>query len=204
MNIPNINKYALHYVFENLKITNNEKSLWLEFGVYSGSTINYISKFTSNNIYGFDSFEGLPENWLDDNNNIILNKGFFNRNGVLPDVNENVCLIKGLFQNTLDDFLNTHKDKKISFVHIDCDLYSSTKYVLEKIYPYLEDNCIIIFDELVNVNNDTSNELKAFNEFNLKYKINYKWIGMLGYPNMPNPHHDNQSVAVYFNYKEYI
>ena len=28
--------------------------------------------------------------------------------------------------------------------------------------------------------------------------------GMLGYPNMPNPRHDNQSVAVYFNYKEYI
>ena len=176
MNIPNINKYALHYVFENLKITNNENSLWLEFGVYSGYTINYISKFTSNNVYGFDSFEGLPENWLDDNNNIILNQWFFNRNGVLPDVNENVCLIKGLFQNTLDDFLNTYKDKKISFVHIDCDLYSSTKYVLEKIYPYLEDNCIIIFDELVNVNNDTSNELKAFNEFILKYKINYKWM----------------------------
>lgn len=194
-NIPDINKYALHYVFENLQIKLQENSLWLEFGVYSGNTINYISKFTSNNIYGFDSFDGLPENWIDDNNNIILNKGAFNKNGILPEVNKNVILIKGLFQSTLENFLNSHKDKKISFVHIDCDLYSSTKYVLETIYPYLDNECIFVFDELVNVPNDT-NELRALLEFINKFNIYYKWIGMYGSPFMKNPQHDNQSVAI--------
>jgi len=199
--IPNLNKYALKYIFEDIQIKSIDNSLWLEFGVYSGFTINYISQFTSNLIYGFDSFEGLPENWIDDNNNIILKKGFFNLNGNLPEVNKNVILIKGLFQSTLKDFLFSQNNKKISFVHIDCDLYSSTKFILETIYPYLDDNCIFVFDELVNVNNDT-NELRALQEFITNYNISYKWIGMLGYPNMSNPHHDNQSVAIYLNYKK--
>lgn len=135
---------------------------------------------------------------VDDNNNIILNKGFFSLNGNMPQVNNNVILIKGLFQDVLDNFLDIHKNKKISFVHIDCDLYSSTKYVLEKIYPFLDKNCIIVFDELVNINND-SNELRALNEFIDKYNISYKWIGMLGYVNMDNVSHDNESVAIYLN-----
>jgi hypothetical protein len=197
--IPNVNKYALKYVFEDLQIK-NENSLWLEFGVYSGSTINYISQFTSNNIYGFDSFDGLPEDWIDDNNNIVLKKGFFSNNGNIPQVNNNVMLIKGLFQDTLDDFINSNNNKKITFVHIDCDLYSSTKFVLEKIHPYLSDNCVFVFDELVNINND-SNELRALNEYIQKYNISYKWIGMLGFAKMEYPQHDNQSVAIYINYK---
>ena len=197
--IPNINKYALKYIFEDLQIKCNN-SLWLEFGVYSGSTINYFSQFTKDDIYGFDTFDGLPENWVDDNNNIVLTKGFFSLNGKMPQVNNNVKLIKGLFQSTLDEFLNLHKDKKISFVHIDCDLYSSAKYVLEKIHNYLDENCVFVFDELVNVPND-SNELRALNEYIKNYNVSYKWIGMFGHPNMQNPQHDNQSVAIYLNYK---
>ena len=40
--IPNINKYPLHYVFENMNNV-DKNGLWLEFGVYTGGTINYIS-----------------------------------------------------------------------------------------------------------------------------------------------------------------
>ena len=95
-NIPNINTYPLKYVFENLKLQHKPNTLWLEFGVASGKTINYISKFTNNKVYGFDSFEGLPENWRDG-----FGKGAFSRNGNLPEVNANVELIKGWFDNTL-------------------------------------------------------------------------------------------------------
>lgn len=151
-------------------------------------------------MYGFDSFDGLPEDWIDDNNNIVLRKGFFSTDGNLPKVNDNVILIKGLFQDTLDNFINSNNNKKISFVHIDCDLYSSTKFVLEKIHPYIDDNCIFVFDELVNVEN-YSNEFRALNKYIQKYNISYKWIGMLGNPNMSSQIHDNQSVAIYLNYK---
>lgn len=54
--IPNVNKPALNYVFENIKLEHKQNTLWLEFGVASGRTINYISGFTKENVYGFDSF----------------------------------------------------------------------------------------------------------------------------------------------------
>ena len=43
------------------------KGLWMEFGVYRGTSISNFAKFCPTTIYGFDSFEGLPETWDDDN-----------------------------------------------------------------------------------------------------------------------------------------
>lgn len=60
-NIPIVNTYPLKYVFENMKLQHKPDTLWLEFGVANGKTINYISKFTNDKVHGFDSFEGLPE-----------------------------------------------------------------------------------------------------------------------------------------------
>src|SRR5215813_11465964 len=34
-----------------------------EFGVYKGKTVNHIASLTSKTVFGFDSFEGLPEDW---------------------------------------------------------------------------------------------------------------------------------------------
>jgi hypothetical protein len=101
--IPNVNIYPLTYVFEHMKLQHKPNTLWLEFGVASGDTINYISKFTNDKVYGFDSFEGLPEKWRDG-----FDKGAFNRNGHLPQVNSNVELIKGWFNETLLNFIQTH------------------------------------------------------------------------------------------------
>ena len=120
-NIPNVNVYPLKYVFEHMRLSHKPNTLWLEFGVATGSTINYISRFTNDKVYGFDSFEGLPEKWRDG-----FEKGVFNMNGNLPQVNSNVELIKGWFNKTLLNFIQTH-NKKVSFIHMDADLYSSTK-----------------------------------------------------------------------------
>ena len=143
-NIPNLNVYPLNYVFEHMKLQHKPNTLWLEFGVAGGSTINYISKFTTDKVYGFDSFEGLPEKWRDG-----FDKGEFTMHGKFPIVNNNVELIKGWFNETLVNFMKTH-DKKISFIHIDVDLYSSTKYVLNTLKNYIDSDCIVVFDELVN------------------------------------------------------
>jgi hypothetical protein len=105
-NIPNINTYPLTYVFEKIRLKHKPGTLWLEFGVASGKTINYISKFTTGKVYGFDSFEGLPEKWRDG-----FDKGAFNMNGILPKVNHNVELIKGWFNNTLPDFIKSQNKK---------------------------------------------------------------------------------------------
>jgi hypothetical protein len=34
-----------------------------EFGVWKGESINYLAKLTNETIFGFDSFEGLQEDW---------------------------------------------------------------------------------------------------------------------------------------------
>ena len=170
-NIPDVGVYPLTYVFEHMQLKHNTNTLWLEFGVASGRTVNYISRFTEETVYGFDSFLGLPEKWRDG-----FEKGEFNLHGILPEVNTNVTLIKGLFQDTLPAFL-TEQSKNISFIHIDCDLYSSTKYILNTVKPYLQEGCVIIFDELVNYPgfDGETGELKAFYEFITENNVDYEF-----------------------------
>lgn len=134
----------------------------LEFGVFEGRSINYFSKRISNNFYGFDSFEGLPETW----NNLPIGK-FKVQN--LPKVNNNVTLIEGYFDKTLSNFLKSLTEK-ISFLHLDADLYSSTKYVLETIENKLSKTTIILFDELIGYPNwHKDGEYKAISEFINEY-----------------------------------
>jgi hypothetical protein len=169
-------------------------TLWLEFGVAEGKTINYISKFTKNTVYGFDSFIGLPEKWRDG-----FDKGAFTRNGELPKVNSNVTLIKGWFNETLPTFIN-EQNKKVSFLHLDADLYSSTKCILDCLKDYLDENCVVVFDELVNYPgfDGENGELKAFYEFINANKVDYSWIGMNGVPTgMSGYIHENVALIIH-------
>ena len=193
--IPNIKKYPLHYIFENMKYTHKPNTLWLEFGVFSGRTINYISQFTQEQVYGFDSFEGLPEKWRDG-----FEQGAFHMKGNLPHVRNNVTLVKGWFNETLVPFMETHKDKKISFLHIDCDIYSSTKYILNTLKDYLDKDCVVVFDELVNYPtfDGPNGELRAFHEFISENKVSYSWIGMNGVPfDMYGYEHENVALIIH-------
>lgn len=141
----------------------------MEFGVYQGHTINTISSLLPDKIvYGFDSFEGLPEDW-----NIYVKKGNFNLNGVLPKVNENVRLVKGWFNETLPDFVKEHSEP-CAFIHVDCDLYSSTKTIFHELRNQIVSGTVIAFDEYFNYPGWQEGEYKAFMEFlawnNLKFE----------------------------------
>lgn len=175
--IPSLDKEPLKYVMEDILPSHEKNDLWLEFGVYTGTSINYISKFTEKTVYGFDSFEGLPEDWRPG-----FEKGRFSTEKKIPLVNENVQLIEGLFQDTLDNFLKKHRNKKVTFLHLDADLYSSTKYVLNKLKSKLKEGCIIVFDELINYPgfDGETGELLSWYEFSVENKIKYEWIGMCG------------------------
>ena len=117
--------------------------LILEFGVASGRTINHISSLTTEIIYGFDIFSGLPETWRTG-----FEAGVFLRED-LPKVNSNVKLVEGLFENTLDAFLELHSEP-ISLLHVDCDLYSATKTIFDKLENLFVSGTVIIFDEYLN------------------------------------------------------
>ena len=113
----------------------------LEFGVFSGKTINHIADTLKSSIVdGFDSFEGLPEFWIDG-----YGKGFF-ATDALPNVKSNVRLHKGWFDDALPKFLrDTPADQKIAYLHIDCDLYSSTATVFNLLGNRIVSGTIIVF-----------------------------------------------------------
>jgi hypothetical protein len=138
-----IREYAIKKALEN---DPRLEKYYIEFGVYSGSSINYFSNFIKpKKIYGFDSFEGLKEDWLGTN----VAKGTFNLNKKIPKLNSNVEVIAGWIEDTLETFLKNN-NPKINFVHFDMDTYSPTKFALEILKPYLAKEAIIIFDQLYN------------------------------------------------------
>jgi len=149
-----------------------KEGLFLEFGVFQGGTINFISTLIDENIiYGFDSFEGLPEDWSN-----IVGKGYFNLEGKLPSVNENVSLIKGWFNETLPNFLAGNKEN-VSLLHLDCDLYSSVSYCLSQLKDRIVPGTVIIFDDFLNFPNYKEHSIKAFCEFLNETSLNFEPIG---------------------------
>jgi hypothetical protein len=155
---------ALNWVLRSLTLSQKSciqvKGLWLEFGVSEGKTLRRIASHceaageivAGGVVYGFDSFEGLPEAWRPG-----FTAGHFERDrGQAPsfeDLAEHAARIvivegtarhnlrslrtpsnplpslQGLFQDTLVGFLAAHHEP-ISLLHLDADLYSSTIYVL--------------------------------------------------------------------------
>jgi hypothetical protein len=165
-----IKKREKNYTLEKILNENNFQTC-LEFGVFTGKTINIISK-KCKQVYGFDSFEGLPEDW-----DGVCKKTHFKVLN-LPQVNNNVTLIKGWFNDKLDLFLNKNPNINIDLIHIDCDLYSSTKQVFNILLKHnkIKKGLILIFDELINYNKFYEGEIKALYEIVKNNNINFKWL----------------------------
>ncbi len=151
------------------------EGLYLEFGTYKGDSINMLAKLNpSHHFYGFDSFEGLPETWTTDSK-----KGMFDLQGRLPLVRDNVTLVKGLYEQTLPVFVKEHSGTKIAFMHIDCDLYSSTKMVLYALQSMITKGTVLCFDEYYNYSEWEEGEYKAFQEFAKECHITFEYLGYI-------------------------
>ncbi len=158
--------------------------LVLEFGVFSGTSINRIaSRVGDRLVFGFDSFEGLPETWRPG-----FEQGAFRRVG-LPEVAKNVELVVGWFEDTLPGFIAAHPNETLSLLHVDCDLYSSTKTVFAMLAGRIVPGTIILFDEYFNYPEWRSHEHKAFAEFVAEHRIAYEYIGLV-------PSHQQVAVRV--------
>ncbi len=135
----------------------------LEFGVMSGRTLSVLANLNSpNNVYGFDSFEGLPEQWIKNPNEVYDAGSFAVPLMALPD---NAKLVKGWYCDTVPEWSKEHTDLSIKLLHIDCDLYSSTKDVLYGLNDKIVSNTIIVFDEMYNWNNPSEYPTWAEHEF---------------------------------------
>jgi len=145
--------------------------LVMEFGVHTGSSINVIAGLTRGAVHGFDSFEGLPEDWKAGSL-----KGEFSIAGRLPKVRPNVTLHPGWFENTVAPFMAT-QSQHVTLLHIDCDLYSSTMTVLRACDRALRVGTVIVFDEYFNYPGWEQHEFKAWKEFVAERGISYEYIG---------------------------
>lgn len=161
--------------------------LILEFGVSSGASIREMAWCCKGRtIYGFDTFTGLPEDWegrYNEDGTLMHMKGSFASDP--PGVPENVVLITGMFQDTLPGFLEQHPEQ-LALAHVDCDLYSSTKCVLECLEDRIVDGTILIFDEFMDYGDHRNKEAwkdyeyKAFCEFLEKTGYGWECIGRHG------------------------
>jgi hypothetical protein len=124
----------------------------LEFGVYRGKTMAHISAhFQNQTVYGFDSFVGLPEPWYirsgDEGKTHPAGKFDMRLEPVQPVFAENVELVPGWFQDSIPPWKDLHPGI-ISFLHVDCDLYSSTRDVLTLLNDRIVPGTVIVFDEM--------------------------------------------------------
>jgi len=170
LNVNSVDSF-LEHLSSALKQVKDRSGLYLEFGVFSGNTINHIAGQVDQTVYGFDSFEGLPERWRDG-----LDAGHFKpMGGTLPKVRPNVQLVKGWFDKTLPEFLDKHPEN-VSFLHVDCDLYSSTKTIFTYLGPRIQPGTVIVFDEYFNYFGWKEGEYKAFQEFVSRERIKYQYL----------------------------
>lgn len=133
------------------------EGLVLEFGVRHGNSIRQLAALARQQVHGFDSFEGLPEVWHHEP------KGSYTTKGVIPAVPPNVQLHVGWFDQTLPAFAAENWGP-VRLLNIDCDIYSSTKTVLDLLGPRIAPGSVIVFDEYIGNAHWREDEFKAFQE----------------------------------------
>lgn len=152
------------------------EGLILEFGVEKGASVRLLgTRAAPRIVHGFDSFRGLPDDWA----GTAEAAGAFDQGGKLPQVPGNVRLHVGWFDATLAKFL-AEDAAPAALIHIDCDIYSSTKIVLDLLTPRIRPGTIIVFDEYFNYPGWRQHEFKAFAEFIAATGLAYEYLGLSG------------------------
>tara|TARA_Y100000310_G_scaffold167381_1_gene167131 strand:- start:248 stop:856 length:609 start_codon:yes stop_codon:yes gene_type:complete len=150
---------------------------WAEFGTFKGITARIFLQFLpkDKNLYLFDSFKGLPEEWADSKRDEVSPIGTFARNP--PNFDDSRAILQvGWFDDTVPLFVKDYKERGFSFIHIDCDLYSSTKTVLNGIKKLILPETVIIFDELCGVLRHQEHEYRAYEEFVIENNLKAEYI----------------------------
>ncbi|HVG41199.1 MAG TPA: TylF/MycF/NovP-related O-methyltransferase [Chitinophagaceae bacterium] len=164
-------RYTLYEEIGKVENLFKEPIDYLEFGVAGGYSFKWWLEKNKNeisNFYGFDTFEGLPEDW-----------GGFNKYSMsyklesLDISDKRASFYKGLFQQTLIPFLENYENKNKKLIHLDADLFSSTIFTLSQLYRFLKPGDILLFDEFA----VPQHEFLAFKIFTESFYVDYEVIG---------------------------
>ena len=145
--------------------------LTLEFGVYHGRSLRQVAAQVAGPVHGFDSFQGLPEDWTPKDP-----RGSYSTGGRLPAMPAHVTLHAGWFDDTLPAFLAGHPGP-LRFAHVDCDLYSSTRTVLAALEPRLVPGSVLLFDDFLAIGDAETDEARAFREHADRTGLRHEYLG---------------------------
>ena len=144
---------------------------YLEFGVFEGDSIRQWCALNANansRFFGFDSFEGLPEDWHSGKR-----KGAFSTDGRIPQIADHrVSFVAGWFQKTLRGFMASYHPRSQIVIHIDCDLYSSTLYCLTTLDPVITPGTLLVFDDFF----DALHVYRALTDYCSAYVRQYRLL----------------------------
>ena len=148
---------------------------YLEFGVFKGESIRFwagMNQHPESRFFGFDSFEGLPEDWRKGQD-----KGHFSVAGNLPDIRDpRVQFLKGWFDATVPPFARDFKAQRQLVLHLDADLYSSTMLPLMHFSPFMAKGTLLLFDEFY----DRDHEFKALMDWQRIHRRKFSVVGEVG------------------------
>ena len=144
----------------------NQSRAFYEFGVWMGDSFRYlIDHFPQG--YGFDTFEGLPEEWHG------LPRGSYTSFGEVPNI-LGAEFVVGEFRDTLPEFF-AHERPMAGLINFDADLYSSTITALNHARPVIDSSTVLVFDEFIVNKNWEHDEFRALEEFcatnGLRYEV---------------------------------
>ena len=127
-----------------------------EFGVWMGDSFRYlIDHFPQG--YGFDTFEGLPEEWHG------LPRGSYTSFGDVPNI-LGAEFVVGEFKDTLPEFFADERPMA-GLINFDADLYSSTITALNNARPVIDSSTVLVFDEFIVNRHWEQDEFRALEEF---------------------------------------
>lgn len=143
-----------------------------EFGVFKGASLRFIADRIDKVVYGFDSFEGLPDDWSP-----TVPKGTFSLGGKAPDIAislKNFRIVKGGFNEALPMFLS-QVSGPAAFLHVDCHLHQSTKDIFDALEDRIQSGTVIVFRQYFNFPGWQSKQFKAFQDFCARSGRTYRY-----------------------------
>ncbi len=143
----------------------------LEFGVFKGKTLRTtVARAPGKEVFGFASLVGLDEDWAATGGGLVghpdkgVRYGHFSLQGQVPEI-PGATIFPGWFRDTIPRYLRVAKP--IALLHVDCDLYSSTRTALVGLNDFIRPGTILVFDEWI-YNHDPrydDHEQRAFKEW---------------------------------------
>ena len=159
-------KWAL---FDDMISLSKKERPFYEFGVWRAESFKYLIKNFKTG-YGFDSFEGLPEDWHHEK------AGCYSSEGKIPKVDGGKFIV-GKFEDTLKVFF-AEKKPMASIINFDADLYSSTICALNYTKSIIDEHTILIFDEFLINKKWEQDEYRALENFCAKNQFTYEVLAI--------------------------